>query len=261
MNIGDRSSAVELWLRVRRPALILLLVFLALATLVQFTFPGLEPVSEQHRSAIPMIHVPAGRTVAVEFESFCLDHHRGGPRSGSSYSMMGKTAGQLRPYVGQIFNEYLNHPSRWAQGDVQAGIWYCEGETNWEGMTPSQRKLIETATGQIDPAHKHPLILINTLYERLSLRGLLESGIYLLLTVVIAACLATAKPSGLLVSVLEWMGAMQWADRVRKHRYAGRVDDLARIRELGVVRDQADALLRAACRRIVEWRSGKGRST
>ncbi len=236
-------------------------LLLVLALLVQFTFPGLEAVSDRRRSAVPMIRVPAGGTVTAEFESFCLDHHRGSPRSGSAYSMMGKNAGQLRPYMGQIFNEYLSHPSRWKQGDVQAAIWYCEGETNWESLTPPQRQLVETATGQKDPAHKHPLILINTLYDRLSPQRLLQPGIELLIAVMLAAFLATSRPSGLIASLFQWVGATELASRLKAHRYASRIDDVARMRELGTVRDQLDRLLRLAHSRVSEWRQGKGRAS
>lgn len=261
MRLRAREIAAKVWRWMWLPLLMFILAFLVLALLVQFTFPGLGPNSAGYRTSIPMIRVPAHGSVVVEFESFCLDHHRGCPRGGSAYSLMEKTAGQLRPYMGQIFEEYLGHPTRWVQGDVQAAIWYCEGETHWASLTPTQQKLIETATGKTDPARKHPLILINTLYERLSPRRLLESAIGLMMGVMFAAFLATRHPSGLITSLLEWAGAPDRAQQLRSHRYAKRADHWANLPGLGLVRNQLDNLWQSLCARVCAWRRQKGGRT
>lgn len=115
----------------------------------------------QYQKNVPLVRLNPGERKTVEFESFCLDHSRGGPRSSDAYSLMGKPAVRLRPYLREIFDEYLSHPSRWKQSDVQQAVWYTEGNTKWESLSEDQRRLIKTATGREDPVTGHPVVFLN----------------------------------------------------------------------------------------------------
>jgi len=167
----------------------------------------------QYRNVIPEITLNPGERKAFEFESFCLDSGRGSPQRGDDYSLLNTPAIKLRPYLRDIFNEYLSHPSRWKQGDVQQAVWYTQGHMKWQGLQPEQRNLIVTATGKEDPISGHPVILLSRMASVFG--SVVKTNIFLAILVLALVVFTLPVPSVFLERGISWMVSPRLAQKLR----------------------------------------------
>ncbi|MBN1363701.1 MAG: hypothetical protein JW976_02750 [Syntrophaceae bacterium] len=194
----------------------------------------------QYQNVVPDIRLSPGERKVFEFESFCLDHHRGGPRSADSYSLMSTPAIKLRPYLREIFDEYLSHPSRWKQGDVQQAIWYAEGDMKWEALTPEQRMLIKSATGKEDPVSGHPVIFLGRMASAFGV--VVKTNLTLALLIFCLVVLTMSSPWTVIERGISWMISPRLLQKIAQSRVGQSINTLAQNKELNRLRIHVDVL-------------------
>jgi len=160
MDIIAKARKVIIWIAVGAVAF-----FGVIAVISLVISWGVLAKPMRYKNVVPEIRLAPGERKVFEFEAFCLDNGRGSPRAGDDYSLMSTPAIKLRPYLKEIFDEYLAHPSRWKQSDVQQAVWYTEGRRDWASLTPEQKDFIKTATGREDPVSGHPVIFLNRMAQ------------------------------------------------------------------------------------------------
>ncbi|HNZ10903.1 MAG: hypothetical protein BWX99_02415 [Deltaproteobacteria bacterium ADurb.Bin151] len=206
----------------------------------------------QYRSVIPDITLNPGERKVLEFESFCLDSGRGSPRRGDDYSLMNTPAIKLRPYLRDIFNEYLSHPSRWKQGDVQQAVWYTQGNKKWQDLQPEQRDFIMTATGKEDPISGHPVILLSRMA---SIFGtVVKTNLLLAFLVLVLMVIALPFPSAYMERGISWMVSPRLAQKITRGRPGEMMDDFALNPKLQSLRSHIDVLFTRLVYRIFSRR-------
>jgi len=206
----------------------------------------------QYRNVVPGIPLNPGERKVIEFEAFCLDRGRGSPQRGDVHSLMNTPAFKLRPYLRDIFNEYLSHPSRWKQYDVQQAVWYTEGHTKWQDLKPEQQNLILTATGKEDPVSGHPVILLNRMASVFG--TVVKTNIYLAILVLALVVLALPVPSVVLERGVSWMVGPRLVRMVTRGRLGEVIDGLAKNEKLGSFRAQVDVLFTRLVYRVFSRR-------
>lgn len=194
----------------------------------------------RYKQVVPDIRLSPGERKVFEFESFCLDHHRGGPRSTDAYSLMDTPAIKLRPYLREIFDEYLSHPSRWRQGDVQQAVWYTEGRTQWQTLTPEQRMLIKTATGKEDPVSGHPVIFLSRMASAFGV--VVRTNLTLALLAFCLVVLTMSSPLAVIERGISWMLGSRILQKFSQSRIAQNINIVAENKELNRVRIHLDVL-------------------
>lgn len=194
----------------------------------------------QYQKVVPDIRLNPGERKIFEFESFCLDHHRGGPRSTDAYSLMSTPAIKLRPYLKDIFDEYLSHPSRWKQGDVQQAVWYTEGNSRWDSLTPEQRMLIKTATGKEDPVSGHPVIFLGRMASGFGV--VVRTNLTLALLAFCLVVLTMSSPWTVIERGISWMVSPRLLQKLAQSRLGQTVNTVAENKELNRVRIHLDVL-------------------
>lgn len=194
----------------------------------------------QYQKVVPHIRLNPGERQVFEFESFCLDHSRGGPRSTDAYSLMSTPAIKLRPYLREIFDEYLSHPSRWKQGDVQQAVWYTEGRTQWETLSPEQRMLIKTATGKEDPVAGHPVIFLGRMASAFGV--VVKTNLILALLVFCLVVLTMSSPWAVIESGISWMVSPRLLQKLAQSRLGQTINTVTENKELNRVRIHVDVL-------------------
>ncbi len=198
---------------------------LAVMAVIAFFISDAGSRAVRYPAAVPMIKLGAGERQTFVFESFCLDNSRGGPRSGDAHSLMDTRALELRPYLRHIFDEYLSHPVRWKQSDVQQAVWYTEGRKKWDSLSADQRTLIQTATGKTDPIHQHPVSLYHRMREAFGV--VVAANITLMILASFALLVASAAPAELLGRSLAWIGLHRLAARLASSRWGRALDAVA----------------------------------
>jgi hypothetical protein len=194
----------------------------------------------QYPKVVPEIRLNPGERKVFEFESFCLDHSRGGPRSTDAYSLMSTPAMKLRPYLRDIFDEYLSHPSRWNQSDVQQAVWYTEGRTKWETLSPEQRKLIQSATGKEDPASGHPVIFLSRMASAFGV--VVKTNLFLALIFLGLVVLTLPSPFAVIERGISWMVGPRLVQKLSQGRFGQALNTLAANKGLESLRIHTDVL-------------------
>lgn len=194
----------------------------------------------QYKQVVPDIRLSPGERKVFEFESFCLDNSRGGPRSTDAYSLMSTPAIKLRPYLREIFDEYLSHPSRWKQYDVQQAVWYTEGRKKWDSISPEQRNLIKTATGKEDPVSGHPVIFLSRMASAFGV--VVKTNLTLALIVLCLIVLTMSSPWAVIERGISWMVSPRLLEKLAQSRFGQTVNTVADNKELNRVRIHLDVL-------------------
>ena len=194
----------------------------------------------QYQKVVPDIKLNPGERKVFEFESFCLDNHRGGPRSSDAYSLMGIPAIRLRPFLREIFDEYLSHPSRWKQYDVQQAVWYTEGHKKWETITPDQQKLIRTATGKDDPVSGHPVIILRRMTSAFG--TVVKTNLLLALMALGLVVLTLPVPASFIERGISWMISPRLAQKLSRGRFGQGLNAVAENKDLVSIRIHLDIL-------------------
>ena len=194
----------------------------------------------QYQKNVPAIKLNPGERKIFEFESFCLDNHRGSPGSGSAYSLMGTPAISLRPFLREIFDEYLSHPSRWKQYDVQQAVWYTEGHKKWETLTPEQQKFIQTATGKDDPVSGHPVIFLGRMASAFG--TVVKTNLLLALMALGLVLLTLPAPVSFIERSLSWMISPCLAQKLSRSRFGQSLNAVAENKDLNSTRIHIDIL-------------------
>lgn len=193
-----------------------------------------------YQNVVPEIRLNPGERKVFEFESFCLDNHRGGPRSSDAYSLMSTPAIKLRPYLREIFDEYLSHPSRWKQSDVQQAVWYTEGHKKWETLSPDQRRLIETATGKEDPVSGHPVVFLSRMAS--SFGVVVKTNLLLAFIVLVLIVLTLPSPSAVIARGISWMVGPRLVQKFSESRVGQGINTFAANTALERLRVHTDVL-------------------
>lgn len=194
----------------------------------------------QYQKSVPLIRLNPGERKVVEFESFCLDQRRGGPRSSDAYSLMKTPAVKLRPYLREIFDEYLSHPSRWKQSDVQQAVWYTEGNKKWESLSDDQRRLIKTATGKEDPVAGHPVVFLNRMTSAFGV--VVKTNLLFILIIFGLVVLTLPSPFAVLERGVSWISASHLVRKLSETRVGQVIHTLNENPYLGRLRLHADVL-------------------
>ena len=194
----------------------------------------------QYKQLVPDIRLNPGERKIFEFESFCLDNSRGGPRSTDAYSLMSTPAIKLRPYLREIFDEYLSHPSRWKQYDVQQAVWYTEGRKKWDSLSPEQRNFIKSATGKEDPVSGHPVIFLNHMASAFGV--VVKTNLTLVLFVFCLVVLTMSSPWAVIERGITWMVSPRLLEKLVQSRFGQTVNTVADNKELNRVRIHLDVL-------------------
>lgn len=194
----------------------------------------------QYKQVVPDIRLNPGERKVFEFESFCLDNSRGGPRSTDAYSLMSTPAIKLRPYLREIFDEYLSHPSRWKQSDVQQAVWYTEGRKKWDSISPEQRNLIKTATGKEDPVSGHPVIFLSRMVSAFGV--VVKTNMTLAVFVFILVVLTMSSPWAVIERGISWMVSPRLLEKFAQSRLGQTINTVAENKELNRVRVHLDVL-------------------
>jgi hypothetical protein len=210
----------------------------AVAALIFSSGAAQKPMT--YGKVVPRIELKPGERKVFEFESFCLDNHRGSPRSADAYSLMDTPAVRLRPYLGEIFNEYLSHPSRWKQSDVQQAVWYTEGHKQWESLSADRRSLIQTATGTADPVAGHPVIFLSRMASVFG--TVVKTNLLLAIFVLALVTFTLPAPSQFLERGISWMVSPRIARKVARGQPGEIMDKVAVSKELDSFRIQIDVL-------------------
>ena len=192
----------------------------------------------QYQKVVPDIRLKPGERKAVEFESFCLDNHRGSPRSSDAYALMSTPAVGLRPFLRDIFDEYLSHPSRWKQYDVQQAVWYTEGHKKWEGLSPEQRSLIQTATGKEDPVSGHPVIFLGRMTSAFGV--VVRTNLLLALIAFGLVVLAVPLPVSFIERSITWLTGPRLAQKISQSRFGQGLDAFSANKNLENIRIHID---------------------
>jgi hypothetical protein len=193
-----------------------------------------------YQKAVPDIQLNPGERKVFEFESFCLDNSRGSPGAGHQHSLMGTPAVELRPYLREIFDEYLSHPSRWKQSDVQQAVWYTEGHKKWETVTPEQQKLIRAATGQDDPVSGHPVIILGRMTSAFG--TVVKTNLFLALLAFGLVVLTLPVPAVFIERGISWMISPRLAQKFFRGRFAQGLNAIAENKDLISTRIHLDIL-------------------
>ncbi|MEK6813585.1 MAG: hypothetical protein AABY65_02495 [Nitrospirota bacterium] len=183
----------------------------------------------------PVLKLAPGERRADEFESFCLDNGRAAPRAGEIHTLSRTRAAELRPYLREIFDEYLTHPSRWRQGDVQQGVWYTEGHKRWASLALDQQAFVQAAAGRADPARWNPVVVLGRMagaFGPIVLTNLTLAVLALLVVVV-----GTPDPASVIGRSLAWIGGPRLAQAFVQGRWARGVRSVAGLRVVGLLRD------------------------
>ncbi len=194
----------------------------------------------QYKEIVPDIRLNPGERKVFEFESFCLDKRRGGPRSNDAYSLMSTPAIKLRPYLRQIFDEYLSHPSRWKQSDVQQAVWYTEGHIPWDSLSPEQRDFIKTATGKEDPVSGHPVIFLGRMASAFGV--VVKTNLTLALFVFCLVVLAMSSPWAVIERGISWMISPRLLQKLTQSRVGQIIITVAENKGLNRARIHIDIL-------------------
>jgi hypothetical protein len=194
----------------------------------------------QYRKVVPELKLKPGERKVFQFESFCLDNHRGGPRSTDAYALMSTPAINLRPYLREIFDEYLSHPSRWKQGDVQQAVWYTEGHKKWKTLSPEQQKLIRSATGKEDPVSGHPVIFLGRMTSAFG--TVVRTNLFLAFIAFGLVVLTLSTPSAFIERSISWMVTPRIAQKLFRSRLGEGLNTLAANKGLDSFRVQLDVL-------------------
>lgn len=194
----------------------------------------------QYRKGVPELKLNPGERKVFEFESFCLDNHRGSPRSTDAYALLGTPAIKLRPYLREIFDEYLSHPSRWKQGDVQQAVWYTEGHKQWKTLSPEQQKLIRSATGKEDPVSGHPVIFLGRMTSAFG--TVVRANLCLAFIAFGLVVLTLPKPSAFIERSVSWMVTPGLAQKLFRSRLGEGLNSLAVNKSLDTLRVRFDVL-------------------
>ena len=194
----------------------------------------------QYQKNVPAIKLKPGERKVFEFESFCLDNHRGSPQSANAYSLMGTPAISLRPYLREIFDEYLSHPSQWKQSDVQQSVWYTEGHKKWETLTPEQQKLINAATGKDDPVSGHPVIFLGRMTSAFG--TVVKTNLLLALMAFGLVVLSLPAPASFIERSISWMVSPRLAQKLSRGRFGQGLNAFAENKDLKAARIHLDIL-------------------
>ncbi|MBN1472168.1 MAG: hypothetical protein JW925_10340 [Syntrophaceae bacterium] len=194
----------------------------------------------QYQKVVPDIRLGPGERKVFEFESFCLDNHRGGPRSTDAYSLMSTPAIKLRPYLREIFDEYLSHPSRWKQSDVQQAVWYTEGRKKWDSLSPEQRNFIKTATGKDDPVSGHPVIFLSRTASAFGV--VVKTNLTLVFLVFCLVVLTMSSPWTVIEHGVSWMVSPRLLQKIAQNRIGQSINKVAENKELNRARIHLDVL-------------------
>lgn len=194
----------------------------------------------RYQKVVPDIRLGPGERKVFEFESFCLDNHRGGPRSTDAYSLMSTPAIKLRPYLREIFDEYLSHPSRWKQSDVQQAVWYTEGRKKWDSLSPEQRNFIKTATGKEDPVSGHPVIFLSRMASAFGV--VVKTNLTLALLVFCLIVLTMSSPWAVIERGVSWMVSPRLLQKLAQSRFGQTVNIVAENKQLSKLRIHLDVL-------------------
>lgn len=202
---------------------------------------GVTEKPMQYRKTVPLIRLAPGQRQTVEFESFCLDNRRGSPRSGDAHSLMKTPAIRLRPYLREIFDEYLSHPARWKQYDVQQAVWYTEGHKKWDTLSPDQRRFIETATGKTDPVRGNPVIFLSRIYTAFG--TVVKTNVLLALLALLVAVFAMPNPRTVIGRSLSWLTGPRLSGLVTDGRAGQWLADAAANEKLIKVQASLDVIV------------------
>ena len=194
----------------------------------------------QYQNVVPDIRLNPGERKVFEFESFCLDNSKGGPRSTDAYSLMSTPAIKLRPYLRDIFDEYLSHPSRWKQSDVQQAVWYTEGRKKWTTLSPEQRRLIQSATGKEDPVSGHPVVFLSRMAS--SFGVVVKTNLILAFIVLGLVVLTLPLPSAVIERGISWMVGSRLVQKISRGRFGQSLNTLAANKGLERLRVHTDVL-------------------
>jgi hypothetical protein len=194
----------------------------------------------QYQKVVPHIRLNPGERKIVEFESFCLDNSRGGPRSTDAYSLMSTPAIKLRPYLREIFDEYLSNPSRWKQSDVQQAVWYTEGRKKWDSLSPEQRSMIETATGKEDPVSGHPVVFLNRMKSAFGV--VVKTNSLFIFMVFVIVVLTLPSPFAVMERGLSWMIGSRLLRKLSESRWGQVINTLNENQHLNRLRLHTDVL-------------------
>jgi hypothetical protein len=242
-----RMKKVLLWAGIGLAA-----IFGAVAVAAFILSSGMTQKPMAYGKVVPLVKLGPGERKAFEFESFCLDNHRGGPRGGDAYSLMGTPATKLRPYLREIFDEYLSHPSRWKQSDVQQAVWYTEGHKKWQSLSPDQRNLIRTATGKEDPVAGHPVIFLSRMASVFG--TVVKTNLLVAVLALALVILALPGPSAFVERGISWMVSPRLARKLARGRPGEMMDRVSVSKELDSFRVEVDILLSRLVFRIFSRR-------
>lgn len=249
MNLSFISSARKtmIWIAVS------LLAFFGVIALISLVVSwGVLTKPMQYKKVVPGIRLNPGERKAFEFESFCLDNSRGGPRSTDAYSLMSTPATELRPYLREIFDEYLSHPSRWKQTDVQQAVWYTEGRKKWESLTREQRLFIESATGKEDPVSGHPVIFLGRMTSAFGV--VVNTNLTFALLAFGLVVLTMSSPLTVIQRGISWMVNPRLLEKLSQSRFGESINTLAENRGLNRLRTHVDVLFTRVVFRILSRR-------
>jgi hypothetical protein len=152
---------------------------------------------------------------------------------------MSTPAINLRPYLREIFDEYLSHPSRWKQGDVQQAVWYTEGHKKWKTLSPEQQKLIRSATGKEDPVSGYPVIFLGRMTQ---LSDCCENQSPFAFIAFGLVVLTLSTPSAFIERSISWMVTPRIAQKLFRSRLGEGLNTLAANKGLDSFRVQLDVL-------------------
>ncbi|MBI1866040.1 MAG: hypothetical protein HYR98_10005 [Nitrospirae bacterium] len=183
----------------------------------------------------PVLKLAPGERRADEFESFCLDNGRAAPRAGETHTLSRTGATGLRPYLREVFDEYLTHPSRWRQGDVQQGIWYTEGHKRWESLAPEQQLFVQTAAGKADPVRWNPVVLLSRIAGAFG--PIVLTNLVLAVFALLVVAVGTPDPVSVVGRSLAWIGGPRLAQAFIQGRWGRGVSFLAGLKIVSLMRD------------------------
>jgi len=235
MDIIAKARKVIIWIAVGAVAF-----FGVIAVISLVISWGVLAKPMRYKNVVPEIRLAPGERKVFEFEAFCLDNGRGSPRAGDDYSLMSTPAIKLRPYLKEIFDEYLAHPSRWKQSDVQQAVWYTEGRRDWASLTPEQKDFIKTATGREDPVSGHPVIFLNRMAQAFGV--VVKTNLGLALIVFFLVVLTMSQPWTTIERGVSWTGQAHLLQKLAESRFGRIVNAVAESSVLNRVRTHLDVL-------------------